>query len=84
MLSQVFYRWERKLASVDNNRIVRPFEWGEDWLPEDGLATHEDASLRVQGYVDRVMEDTRAWYAVEPAREYGTAPWRPTRAPGSG
>jgi hypothetical protein len=21
-------RWERKLATRDNNRVVRPFEWG--------------------------------------------------------
>jgi hypothetical protein len=82
LLSQVFYRWERKLASVDNNRIVRPFAWGEDWLPDDGLATHEDPSLRVQGYVDRVMENTDAWYAVEPAREYGSGPLPADARPG--
>jgi hypothetical protein len=74
VLSQLFYKWERKLASVDNNRVVRPFEWGADWLPHDELEGHEDPSLRVQSYVDRVMEDTDAWYAVEPARDYGTVP----------
>ena len=25
-------RWERKLATRDTNRVVRPFEWGTDWL----------------------------------------------------
>ena len=25
-------RWERKLATRDTNRVVRPFEWGADWL----------------------------------------------------
>jgi len=74
VLSQLFYKWERKLASVDNNRVVRPFEWGADWLPHDELEGHDDPSLRVQSYVDRVMEDTEAWFAVEPAREYGTVP----------
>jgi len=24
--------WERQLATRDNNRVVRPFEWGLDWL----------------------------------------------------
>ncbi|MGA2041639.1 MAG: hypothetical protein ABSH42_20350, partial [Bryobacteraceae bacterium] len=24
--------WERKLATRDTNRVVRPFEWGLDWL----------------------------------------------------
>ncbi len=25
-------RWERKLATRDTNRVVRPFEWGTEWL----------------------------------------------------
>jgi len=25
-------RWERRLATRDSNRVVRPFEWGTDWL----------------------------------------------------
>ena len=24
--------WEHKLANRDTNRVVRPFEWGHDWL----------------------------------------------------
>ncbi len=25
------YEWETRLTSVDNNRVVRPLEWGLDW-----------------------------------------------------
>jgi len=25
------YRWEHRLTSVDNNRVVRPLEWGVEW-----------------------------------------------------
>ena len=25
------YRWETQLTSVDNNRVVRPLEWGIEW-----------------------------------------------------
>jgi Alpha/beta hydrolase domain containing 18 len=25
-------KWERQLATRDTNRVVRPFEWGTDWL----------------------------------------------------
>ncbi|MCX6552826.1 MAG: alpha/beta hydrolase family protein, partial [Acidobacteria bacterium] len=82
MVKRIFYRWERRLASVDNNRVVRPFAWGEDWIPDDGMRAHEDASLRVQAYVDRVMADLGAWYAVEPATRYGTAPLPADAGPG--
>jgi hypothetical protein len=29
-------RWEHKLATRDNNRVVRMFEWGTDWLASIG------------------------------------------------
>lgn len=32
MIGRAFHRWERRLASVDTNRVVRPFEWGLDWV----------------------------------------------------
>jgi dienelactone hydrolase len=32
MIAPFFDRWERRLASVDTDRVVRPFEWGLDWL----------------------------------------------------
>lgn len=28
---QWMYEWETRLTSVDNNRVVRPLEWGADW-----------------------------------------------------
>jgi hypothetical protein len=32
VITRGFHLWERRLASVDTNRVVRPFEWGLDWL----------------------------------------------------
>ena len=34
MLSGVFHAWERRLAAVATDRIVRPFEWGLEWVDE--------------------------------------------------
>src|SRR5438270_4825017 len=28
------YDWETRLTQVDNNRVVRPLEWGIDWARE--------------------------------------------------
>ena len=36
MLQAFFHAWERRLASVTKDRVVRPFEWGLDWIPENG------------------------------------------------
>jgi hypothetical protein len=37
MLQAFFHAWERQLASVSKDRVVRPFEWGLDWIPQNGL-----------------------------------------------
>ena len=32
--AQRMYDWETRLTSVDNNRVVRPLEWGVEWTRE--------------------------------------------------
>ena len=33
VIRRTFHRWERRLAAVSNDdRTVRAFEWGLDWL----------------------------------------------------
>jgi pimeloyl-ACP methyl ester carboxylesterase len=44
------YDWETRLTSVDNNRVVRPLEWGAEWTQHwpgrnGGPAGHDDAAL---------------------------------------
>ena len=65
MIRRIFHSWEHRLASATKNRVVRPFEWGADWLPPEsangsgageGLA-HERAV--VERYVEEVMRDQR-------------------------
>ena len=29
--AQWMYDWEHRLTSVDDNRVVRPLEWGAEW-----------------------------------------------------
>jgi pimeloyl-ACP methyl ester carboxylesterase len=82
MLKHLFHRWERSLASADDNRVVRPFEWGADWLTEDGQAPGGDSETFVREYVERTMRDSHAWYAVDPAPAYGTSPLPADARPG--
>ena len=81
MVHAFFHRWERKLASVDNNRVVRPFEWGVDWIPEAERGTGDPATV-VREWAARAMRDSDAWYAVAPASSYGTAPLPADAMPG--
>lgn len=73
MIRSVFHAWERRLASVDTNRVVRPFEWGLDWI---GLnkkdETDEDSAARVADWAREVMKDTDRFFEASPADRYDT------------
>ena len=68
MLSLFFHAWERRLAAATKDRLVRPFEWGADWLTVD--AHPEAPDLAVDRWVDEVMRDTPAFFHTPPTSEY--------------
>jgi dienelactone hydrolase len=42
LIRNYFHRWEQELAAVSkDDRKVRPFEWGEDWIDETGTGNRE-------------------------------------------
>ena len=74
MLSLFFHRWERRLADVSKDRLVRPFDWGLDWLPPGANGHHADPLPRVQAYVDDVLRDTHTWFTPPPTADYEVLP----------
>jgi hypothetical protein len=68
-------RWERKLATRDNNRVVRPFEWGLDWLQDTGIAAPDptangDSAGRLMEYVERAVADSDRFYSYRAVTDY--------------
>jgi pimeloyl-ACP methyl ester carboxylesterase len=70
MLEAIFHGWERRLAAVTTDRVVRPFDWGADWIPPNGHGPGTDAAARVREWVHGVMADTDAFYNAEPTSHY--------------
>ena len=67
MITRSFHAWERRLASVDTNRVQRPFEWGLDWL---GLPESPDPSAAVSSWSRRAMQDTDAFFLTPSIDDY--------------
>jgi len=68
VISHAFHTWERRLAAVDTNRVVRPFEWGLDWL---GLPVHGGAPLaQVVEWSAEALEDSERFYSAAPISDY--------------
>ncbi|HKY21664.1 MAG TPA: hypothetical protein VJM31_10635 [Vicinamibacterales bacterium] len=36
MFANFFHAWERRLHAVSKDRVVRPFDWGLDWIESNG------------------------------------------------
>ena len=70
MLQSFFHAWERRLADVTKDRVVRPFDWGIDWIPPNGHPRVDRHGEAVRGWVADVMRDTDAFFTPPPTTAY--------------
>lgn len=64
------YDWEHRLTSVDQNRIVRPLEWGVEWTQhwpcKNGYAPRhvpDDPEKYLQEYNQRIVADSDTYFS---------------------
>ena len=69
MITRLFHAWEHRLASTTTDRVVRPFEWGADWLPETHSNGHAPG-VHVERWIDDVMHDTGAFFTPPPTSDF--------------
>jgi hypothetical protein len=63
MIRALFHSWEHRLASVTQNRVVRPFEWGLEWLSLEAggqvgrwAGESPNGARETEGLVERYVE----------------------------
>jgi hypothetical protein len=66
LLSRVFHQWERRLAAAATDRVVRPFEWGTDWLHEGAAA---DAN-QLEHWAAAMLAESDRFYALDRCDDY--------------
>lgn len=75
MIASFFYRWERRLHSRSNDRQVRPFEWGLDWLDGNG---HSGVPEKViADWAAEAVADSDTFFAAPDTDDYA---WEPDPA----
>src|SRR5271169_1965090 len=70
MLQALFHAWERRLVSVTKDRIVRPFEWGLEWVPQNGHLPGALPADVLRDWVSGVMADTDRFFSPGPTDQY--------------
>src|SRR5215510_11602214 len=61
-------RYEHRRWTTDDNRMVRPFEWGLEHI--GGRPDECDPAGFVREYAAKAIENSREWYEPEPANDY--------------
>ena len=90
MIATFFHRWEQRLAEVSRHeRVVRPFEWGLDWMAHhsgpftsgNGAAPAgsglDQPEAHIRNWVSDVMRDTDTFFMPAPTRDYTFTPAEP-------
>lgn len=68
---QWMYDWETRLTSVDNNRVVRPLEWGVEWAQDwpcrngfaPGYVPPNSGEDFLRNYNRRIVESSDEFYS---------------------
>jgi dienelactone hydrolase len=75
MLTRFFHRWETRLAGISRTeRVVRPFDWGVEWIESNGHPQDAGPDHLVRQWVDEVMADTDAFFTPSPTTAYAFTP----------
>jgi hypothetical protein len=70
MLQAFFHAWERQLSDITKDRVVRPFEWGLDWIPANGHVPDARPEKVMADWVSGVLADSDAFFTAPPTTDY--------------
>jgi len=80
--AQWMYDWETRLTSVDNNRVVRPLDWGLDWTEDwpganggrpSGEGSGQDSRDLLEYFSrfnDRIVRNSDDFYAYQKPADF--------------
>src|ERR1022692_3359393 len=74
---QWMHDWETRLTSVDNNRVVRPMEWGLEWTekwPGRNCGPKGESPRELTDYFsrfnDRIIENSDEFYSYDTPQDF--------------
>lgn len=67
MIARGFHAWERRLASIDTNRVVRPFDWGLEWL---GMTSTVDPGAAIAAWSRQMAAESDTFFVAPRWRDF--------------
>lgn len=69
MLSQLFFHWEQRLSRRDTNRKVREFEWGLEFLADNGFPVGDPKSYLLD-YAGKAVAESETYHSYQPVGDF--------------
>src|SRR5687768_12747935 len=74
VIARLFHSWERRLHAVSKDRVVRPFEWGLDWIETNGPPTGRPPEQIMLDWASRAVSDSTRFFETPDTSDYTFRP----------
>lgn len=74
MLTRLFHAWERRLHAVSKDRVVRPFDWGLDWIESNGHSEDSPPDRVLLDWASHAISDSARFFETPDTSDYTFRP----------
>jgi hypothetical protein len=74
VLAGLFHTWERRLHAVSKDRVVRPFEWGLDWIEPNGARPGASAEQLLLDWASQAVRDSQHFFDIPDTSDFTFRP----------
>ena len=74
VIARLFHAWERRLHAVSKDRVVRPFDWGLDWIETNGPPQDAPPERILLDWASRAVSDSTRFFETPDTTDYTFRP----------
>ena len=70
VIARLFHAWERRLHAAGKDRVVRPFEWGLDWIERNGHPPETPPDRIILDWASHAVADSQRFFDTPDTTDY--------------
>jgi len=70
VIARLFHAWERRLHAVSKDRVVRPFEWGLEWIERNGHPPGTSPDRILLDWASHAVADSQRFFDAPGTSDY--------------
>jgi hypothetical protein len=74
VIARLFHAWERRLHAASKDRVVRPFEWGLDWIEANGQVEGSPPENVLVDWAAHAVSDSTRFFETPETSDYTFRP----------